>query len=239
MVGNVTRERCGGQGYLAINRLSECVGFAHAGMTAEGDNRVLYQKVAKELLSRMKKGIHAFGKMGNGQIDWTCPRSIQENIFNKMEKMCLMDLAQTMQAKIMKDGKPLFQVWMNEDQDKVQIVAEIYSLRMVNDAVLRSLDMECRDTKGLVAKCLLLSQYADIQKHLGWLLTNGLMQKSDTKVLRERFNALAAELAPASLSMCESFGIPKKMLGPIAMDWVEYNKWDNNGEILLQHPLKE
>lgn len=27
-----------------------------AGMTAEGDNRVLYQKVAKELLSRLQKG---------------------------------------------------------------------------------------------------------------------------------------------------------------------------------------
>ena len=239
MVGNTTRERCGGQGYLSINRLSECVGFAHAGMTAEGDNRVLYQKVTKELLSRMQKGIHAFGKVGNGNIDWNDPQSIQENVFNKMEKMCLMDLAQTMQTKIMKDKKPLFQVWMNEDQDKVQIVAEIYSLRVVNDAVLRLLENECQDTKALIRKCLLLSQYADINKHLGYLVSNGLIKKTDTKVLRERFNALAAELAPASLSICESFGIPKKMLAPIAMDWVEYNEWDNNGEILLQHPLKE
>eukprot|EP00798_Chlamydomonas_sp_ICE-L_P003156 gene3156-13169_t len=33
------RERCGGQGYLSCNRFGEIIGFAHAGMTAEGDNK--------------------------------------------------------------------------------------------------------------------------------------------------------------------------------------------------------
>jgi acyl-CoA oxidase len=36
------RERCGGQGYLSVNRFGELIGFAHAGMTAEGDNRCVY-----------------------------------------------------------------------------------------------------------------------------------------------------------------------------------------------------
>jgi acyl-CoA oxidase len=45
-----SRERCGGQGYLSVNRFGALIGFAHAGMTAEGDNRVLMQKVAKELM---------------------------------------------------------------------------------------------------------------------------------------------------------------------------------------------
>ena len=45
------RERCGGQGYLSCNRFGQILGFAHAGMTAEGDNRVLMMKVAKEYLS--------------------------------------------------------------------------------------------------------------------------------------------------------------------------------------------
>lgn len=54
--GNTCRERCGGQGFLSANRLGEIIGFSHAGMTAEGDNRVLMQKVAKELLGLMKKG---------------------------------------------------------------------------------------------------------------------------------------------------------------------------------------
>ena len=48
--GTVCRERCGGQGYLSCNRFGSVIGFAHATVTAEGDNRVLMQKVAKELL---------------------------------------------------------------------------------------------------------------------------------------------------------------------------------------------
>jgi hypothetical protein len=38
-VAAACRERCGGQGYLSVNRFGELIGFAHAGMTAEGDNR--------------------------------------------------------------------------------------------------------------------------------------------------------------------------------------------------------
>lgn len=53
---SVARERCGGQGYLSCNRFGQNIGFSHAGMTAEGDNSVLMQKVAKELLAALKEG---------------------------------------------------------------------------------------------------------------------------------------------------------------------------------------
>ena len=42
------------QGYLSVNRFGEFFGSAHAGMTAEGDNSVLMQKVAKEHLGMFK-----------------------------------------------------------------------------------------------------------------------------------------------------------------------------------------
>eukprot|EP01083_Nonionella_stella_P292168 993793_1 len=76
-------ERCGEQGYL-----SECL----------ATEKRLYQKVAKELLSRLKSGKHKFGAINKGNIDWNCA-------------VFLMDLASTMQQK------------MNEDQDKVQMCA--------------------------------------------------------------------------------------------------------------------
>merc|ERR1712083_575357 len=108
-----------------------------------------------------RTGKHKFGKIGNGGINWDCPVSLQQAVFCKLEKICLMDLASTMQKKIMGQKKPLFQVWMNEDQDKVQIAAEAYSMRVVYDACLGSLERECRDTASLVNKCLLLSMYYD------------------------------------------------------------------------------
>jgi acyl-CoA oxidase len=49
-VGRVCRERCGGGTYLLINRVGLVIGSGHSGMTAEGDNSVLMQKVVKDIL---------------------------------------------------------------------------------------------------------------------------------------------------------------------------------------------
>jgi hypothetical protein len=51
---SVCRERCGGAGYLSCSRFGSLIGFSHAGITAEGDNRVLFQKAAKELLTSVQ-----------------------------------------------------------------------------------------------------------------------------------------------------------------------------------------
>ena len=50
-VVSITRERSGGQGFLAANGFAEGYAGAHAALTAEGDNRVLMVKVVKDLLS--------------------------------------------------------------------------------------------------------------------------------------------------------------------------------------------
>ena len=48
---SVCRERCGGGGYLEMNVLPPCIMGGHSGMTAEGDNSVLMQKVVKDILT--------------------------------------------------------------------------------------------------------------------------------------------------------------------------------------------
>jgi len=47
----ICRERCGGAGYLSKNRLPDLILHSHSGMTAEGDNRVLMQKIVKDIFS--------------------------------------------------------------------------------------------------------------------------------------------------------------------------------------------
>ena len=47
----ICRERCGGGSYLSHSIIPEGIPGAHSAMTAEGDNRVLMQKVVKDIFS--------------------------------------------------------------------------------------------------------------------------------------------------------------------------------------------
>lgn len=54
----ICRERCGGAAHLSKNRIPELLQGAHSAMTAEGDNRVLMQKVVKDIFYHTQKGLH-------------------------------------------------------------------------------------------------------------------------------------------------------------------------------------
>ena len=47
------RERCGGMGFLEANRFGYAISGSHSSRTAEGDNSVLMNKVASELIRRV------------------------------------------------------------------------------------------------------------------------------------------------------------------------------------------
>lgn len=54
-VSSVCRERCGGQGYLSVNKFGDYMAIAHAALTAEGDNRVLMVKICKDMITNITK----------------------------------------------------------------------------------------------------------------------------------------------------------------------------------------
>lgn len=55
---SVARERCGGLGFLANNKFADIMATAHAGLTAEGDNRVLMTKIVKDMITNVNKHGH-------------------------------------------------------------------------------------------------------------------------------------------------------------------------------------
>jgi acyl-CoA oxidase len=62
-VATICRERCGGQGYLSVNKFSELIGSAHSAMTAEGDNRVLMVKICKDMITNILQKGHKLPAM--------------------------------------------------------------------------------------------------------------------------------------------------------------------------------
>lgn len=66
-VAKVCRERCGGQGYLAVNKFGEYIAIAHAALTAEGDNRVLMTKIVKDMITNITKKGHKLPQMSQSK----------------------------------------------------------------------------------------------------------------------------------------------------------------------------
>lgn len=135
---SVCRERCGGQGFLAANRFGEGIAGAHAGITAEGDNRVIQQKVSKELLDladfeavgkhlqlrakSVEEQHKKFHVAGNDVTDakW------QKKLFEARKDFLLNELAGRM-FMARQSGKSIFEAWMLEESDNVQALATAWA----------------------------------------------------------------------------------------------------------------
>ena len=57
-MATICRERTGGGSFLMSSVIPDAVISSHSGMTAEGDNRVLMQKIVKDILTDMQKKTH-------------------------------------------------------------------------------------------------------------------------------------------------------------------------------------
>ena len=94
-------------------------------MTAEGDNRVLMQKVVKDILADAQKGIHDFPEMTQ------CPKreipnksSITDfetlkNLIYYKEITEIKTFGKLLQKKIMEEGQAFFDVWMYQVSDEI------------------------------------------------------------------------------------------------------------------------
>lgn len=244
---SVCRERCGGQGYLSCNKFGSIIGFAHAGVTAEGDNRVLFQKVAKELTaSTHTPAVRARLAAGQQRPPCVTPDNVGnlevlQALFTVREGRLLGELLGAMGAA--KGGEQVFEVWMRQQSDTVQHTATAYAEREVLEACRRTLGGAQAGGRGgpspalraLLEPVVRLYALHRLEQDLAWFLTEGLLPLSVGRAVPAAVRALCAQLAPRWRLLVDSFGIPEHLVAaPIAGDWAKYNEADNQGELLGQ-----
>lgn len=231
---SIARERCGGQGYLAANAIAECIGFAHAGITAEGDNSVLMQKVAKELLSAVQAGQYQPVKIDDisGASNWEYGTlETFAKYFAIRENGYLLQLGKTLQKR-MGEGANLFDVWMYEESDLIQALSVAHGEHIVLQQCIAQLSKVDSSLVPVLTRCFKLWAATSIDNSASFFLSRGIIKttgwNNHTKFLAD----LTREVAADSEKIVASFGIPDNLLQvPIVHDWVEYNKYDNQGEI--------
>merc|ERR1712141_379596 len=223
-----SRERCGGQGYLSCNRFGTFLGLAHAAMTAEGDNSVLMQKVAKERLGELMKSPPkmrakpASPDLTNADFLLYLLQSREMKLFRELgEKM----------AKAGREGT--FKTWMLEESDLIQKAARAYGDHLIADRFSTVLNQTEVDLQPILQKIFTLYSITVIERNLPWFIISKTLTKEQGLDVKTLAAQLCAELGPQALAICNSFAITDTMLSaPIALDWVKYNTYDNQGELM-------
>jgi len=226
---SVTRERCGGQGYLSCNRFGTFLGLAHAAMTAEGDNSVLMQKVAKERLGMLVKNPLKVVKPAKSDLNDSSYlmyllQAREENLFKELGgKMAAAGPAGT------------YNSWMMEESDLIQHAAKSFADRLIAERFFETLNTCDPDLKPVLSQVFDLYLNTIIENNLSWFIISGLLSPADVGRVRSNAAELCASLGPQALSLCDSFAITDTMLSaPIALDWVGYNTYDNQGELMSE-----
>ena len=230
------RERCGGQGFLAANRFGEAIAGSHAGITAEGDNRVILQKVAKECLSEVNR---------NDLVLFLSQRKISKSIifkyysniddyksflklFDLRNKILLYDLAYDM----FESKKDIYDTWMYEKSDNIQELATSYGENIVVNQFLKVIEESDDDLKETLIELYKVYCLTLIKENIGFFIKENLINKKSYEKVNEELNLNNKLLAQKSLDLVKSFNIPDWMHhAPIANDWEEYNRTENNGEL--------
>tara|TARA_A100001015_G_scaffold267936_1_gene318406 strand:- start:886 stop:2811 length:1926 start_codon:yes stop_codon:yes gene_type:complete len=239
------RERCGGQGFLAANRFGEAISGSHAGITAEGDNRVILQKVTKELLDDLNKSdvmkyfiisklpekiqyfIHRINNYGSYlSREWFL------NLFRLREEILLNRLAYRMN----KNKKKIFNTWMYRESNLIQDTAKAYGDKLAIEEFIKTinnLNEENDELRIILSELYFVFVLSEVKNNAAFFLEENLITSSQYKVMKDLLNHYNYNISKVSYELIESFDIPKWMnYAPISNNWERYNENENNGEII-------
>merc|ERR1712131_121461 len=126
-----------------------------------------------------------------------------------------------------------FDSWMNQNSDYVQDCAKAFGERLVLDAMIDVIENpENAELKPILTQIYKLYAADAILQNVPIYLEYGLLNKDDIVNLENDRRELCNEVAEQSMSIVDAFQINDELLSaPIALDWAQYNSYDNQGEV--------
>lgn len=253
-VATIGRERCGGQGYLSVNRFGEAMAGAHAGITAEGDNCVLMQKVANVSLTELRNSASAKSDVTKSaglammpdmikrrmlnlsSGNWEDP-DFQLRLFEVRKTWVLHQLAKELAEDIQGDYS-LYESIMKRKSDMIQDSSRAFGEHMILEQSIAAIKKEeGKSTDEALSRVRNTYALSTIEKNLSWYMRHGLITASEGQKIVSLSQAACQDLADSSLELCDGFGIPEHLMhSPIAQNWEEYNAYQNNGELDQEPP---
>ncbi|SPM41881.1 acyl-CoA oxidase [Mycobacterium numidiamassiliense] len=235
------REACGGAGYMAENRLIALRGDTDVFTTFEGDNHVLTQLVAKELLTAYADDIK-----GMSPVDWvrfaantvgervlkrTAAEAIMQRIvdarqdseeegslFNRGTQVNMFEeresyLLSSVARRLQGKSKEMsaFDAF-NAVQDHVLHAATAHIDRIVLEAFVAGID-SCPDEEARELLGIVCDLYAlsVIEDDKAWFIEHRYLSTERAKAVTRGINDRCRALRPHARTLVDGFGIPEPL----------------------------
>ncbi|MDH6245811.1 acyl-CoA dehydrogenase [Mycobacterium sp. OTB74] len=235
------REACGGAGYLAENRLIALRADTDVFTTFEGDNHVLTQLVAKELLTAYAddiKGMSPFewvrfaaNTVGDRVLKRTAAETIiqtvldtrQDNeeegsLFNRGTQITMFEdreeyLLSSLARRMQAKFKEMsaFEAF-NSVQDHVLHAASAHIDRIVLEAFVAGIS-SCQDEEAGKVLSMVCDLYAlsVIEKDKAWYIEHRYLSTERAKAVTRGINDVCRRLRSYAEALVDGFGIPEQL----------------------------
>ncbi|HPU12871.1 MAG TPA: acyl-CoA dehydrogenase [Aeromicrobium sp.] len=242
------REACGGAGYLAENRLTTLKADSDVFTTFEGDNVVLLQLVAKELLTSYAKEVtgldpvqmvrFAAGTVADTVKERTAAsqliqrlidarsRDDEHNLLDRGTQLNLFEdreqhVIETAARRLRKAGKDKAKAFaaFNAAQDHVVKIGRVHTERVVLEAFTAAI-ARCEDEQAADVLRDLCSLYAltAIERDKAWFMEHNRISDDRAKSVTREINQLLVKIRPNALGVVEGLGVPVESLGAAMLD---------------------
>ncbi len=236
----VSREACGGQGYLTDNIISQLRLDTDVYATFEGDNTVLLQLVAKARLGAWRQQFmddKVFGVLryiaqtAGAALTERNPFTVRQTDAAHLRDLDFIeqafryrdeDLARTLAGRLKRrldQGMDAFDAF-NDCQDHVLSLAEAWTERVILESFMKAVKAQAESSlaEPLGLLCQLYGLHT-IEKHMGWFLENGTLSPAKASAVRQEVNSLCFEVRQQALPLLEAFDIPDSCLDAPILSW--------------------
>jgi acyl-CoA oxidase len=234
------RETCGGEGYLAINRLPALKADSDIYTTFEGDNTVLMQLVAKNLLTEFNdklKGMRPpqMAALITGHAFMAIVKRNPTSVFNTLEthlrdvkfqlgmlrfreSSILFHAAQAFRELTLKRGMDPYSAFSRLQRELLGLSrAHIDRIILEQFAKVVFVVKDQPLKKALKSLCDLFA-LSQIELNKGWFLENGVLRPGKSRAITRLIDEICLQIRPDAVYYVDAFGIPDSCLAaPIAL----------------------
>ncbi|HEY7050630.1 MAG TPA: acyl-CoA dehydrogenase [Mycobacterium sp.] len=234
------REACGGAGYMAENRIIGLRGDTDVFTTFEGDNHVLIQLVAKELLTAYADDIEsmspvewvrfAASTVGERVVKRTLAQALWQRIidtrqdneeegslFNRGTQMKMFEdreeyLLSTVARRLQSRKEDDAFEAFNEVQDHVLHAASAHVDRIILEAFIAGIEScDSREAQKVLNMVCDLYALSVIEKDKAWFTEHTFLSTERAKAVTRGINERCRTLRPYAQTLVDGFGIPEQL----------------------------